>query len=132
MASRSRRSAGLVTRTGEGAALTGGLVLVTGTSAPGNVLVSAAAQAPAWQFVYLVAALVPAKTTSTRLIVCYGGSGLGYEFAYRVYPDIGFQLVLCWEDMRANMPGPLSVYAETPADASTILVKFQTFAKAAS
>lgn len=121
------RSAGLISRTGQQAALTGGFTLVTQITAPGNVLFQPPMTGP-WQFVYMAATLVPARTTSARLIVCYGGSGSPYEFAQRIYPDEGLQLVLDWEEMRANLPGPLSVYADGPGDANVILVKCRAIA----
>lgn len=117
------RSAGLVSRSGSSADLTGAFTLVTQTSAPGNELLFPTAQAPGWNYVSVVATLVQGRTTAARLTTCFGDVGLGHEFDQLILPDMGLQVVLDEDMMRGTMAGPLSFYVADVADASVILLK---------
>lgn len=94
------------------AQLTGQLVVVTATSSGSpTTLVPLSLLAPGKTFVHVAGILIPGQTAAVELTLGIGGIGLGFEVPITIFPKRGFQLVLDWKEISADIGGPITAWA---------------------
>lgn len=91
---------------------TGQFVVVTATSsASPTVLLTPRQLQSGNQFVHIAAATIPGQTAAVTLNIGFGSTGLGFEFDKLIFPLRGFQLVLDWKYLTADIAASPAVVA---------------------